>query len=147
MTWLKHIPFSLFFITYPPLAFAMSGVDRPTLWTDLSNKDVFMSLLIALVAANVAGIGRTATKLKNPTAKVKNLWFEIASDQIGACLAGAVMFAVCEAYGLGSFAEIALIMLAGYAGSAAMDAAEKTFVGGIGAWLRRAFGLSKGDAE
>ena len=137
----KNVLMCLLF--YPVMAFALEGVQgRATLWNDLTDVNVLMSVLIALISANVAGIASTASKLKNPRQPVRHLWFTIFADQMGAGFAGLLMFAVTEHFDLGSFEEVALIMAAGYAGSALTESLKKPFINGLAGVLRRLFGVS-----
>ena len=130
-------------LLYPFMAFALDSVQgRATLWNDLTDVNVLMSVLIALISANVAGVASTASKLKNPKRPVHNLWFAIFADQMGAGFAGLLMFAVTEHFDLGSFEEVALIMAAGYAGSALTESLKKPFINGLAGVLQRLFGGS-----
>lgn len=143
----KQLKVFLVMIAYVSLAHAKGEITQVTLWDDLSRVEILQSFIIALAASNIGGIVRTSSKLKSPRSHVRSLWIELVSDQIGACFAGAVAFLICEAYDFGSFAEVAVIMLAAYAGSAMTDEVSKTAVKAVPVFFRRLFGIEKDELQ
>ena len=126
----------LFALFFPNVIFA----ETISLYQDVSSSEFLLSLIIVIFAASVGGAARTSIMLKKPSfdKKGESLYFFIA-DQIGAIVAGVIVFLVAEHYEVSSFLEIVVIILAGYMGSILLDALQNGFL----EWIKNKFGTNK----
>lgn len=89
----------------------------------------------------IGGAASTTNKIAAPDVVVRSIPLEILKDVMASLVAGLVTFFLCSWINVPYWLQAALITLAGYGGSKALD---QLLVNGLFAWFEKMFGRLTG---
>lgn len=133
---LKRVFWAWLLITWSTTAWAAES----TFATGLASIP-FDAIRWTVALAFIGGAAATTNKIADPAITVKNVWLEIAKDVLASLVAGLVTFFLCSWVNVAYWLQAALITLAGYGGSRALD---QLLVNGLFAWFEKMFGRLAG---